>query len=814
MPMQTLANDLRLAARTLLASRLQSGIAILTLALGIGLNAAIFSVLDSLLFRPLPFAQADRLVEVVNFAEKSKVMFPNFSRPLLLEWQKQTDLFERVEAYDAEAAIFKGPNGAETIAATFVTPGLLSSLGVAPVRGRVFAEGDGREGTDNQAVVSARFWRKFLGSSENVIGSAIHLNDRPYTVIGVMPETFFFPNHPQEIWIPLDVAEPPAARVKGLSMTAFARLTPGLTFEEANDRVKERGRGVRASVGGEEGITATLDFRGRFGENSTRQSLVVLGGAVAFLLLIVCANIANLSLSRTLARSRDFAVKSALGASRRDLIRETVVENLVIGGIGASAGLALAWLVLNAAPTLIPEQMTFQSLNRIDLDGRTLAFTALAGLFTAVLFGLPPAIIGSRASILGVLRFDARSSAGSTAARRLRSALVIGEVTMAIVLLVGAALMARSYVRLQSVDRGFNTNGLIALRLGFPSGSYADANVRDRFSDDLIAELRRLPGVISATVGSVPPDTDLVSFSRVAREETPGQLSDELVIPIYKVFPNYFSTVDLKIIQGRAFTNDEPVDSVIVSESYAKKYWPGRSPLGALIRTEGSKTWLTVVGVSTEVRQLDLDDAEGSFEWFQPMRTPPGAPQPRIRRAAVGEYRSFIVRANDTATVIPLLSQAAHRLDDRVVARKTNLVDDRYAEAVARPRVVLTLLLVFSGMGLVLAAAGIYGVLSYLVTQRLREIGIRLALGASPEGVFKLILRNGLSLTVLGLAFGLAASYYLVRVMRAILYEVEPSDPLAVAGVSVLLLLTALLACWRPARRAMKVDPVRLLREQ
>jgi hypothetical protein len=281
------------------------------------------------------------------------------------------------------------------------------------------------------------------------------------------------------------------------------------------------------------------------------------------------------------------------------------------------------------------------------------------------------------------------------------------------------------------------------------------------------------------------------------------------------VWPNYFSTLGLAITQGREFAETEAFDSVIVSESFARKFWPDRSPIGRQFRTEDAKTWLTVVGVSTEVRQLSLDDSEGKFEWFQPLRVPPGVvTKPRVSTASIIDYRTFVVRASDPASVLMQLSQAAHRLDSRVVVWKTSVVNDRYAEAVARPRVTLLLLLVFSGMGLVLAAAGLYGVLSHLVTQRLREIGIRLALGARPERVFQLVLRNGLSLTLIGLALGLGASYYLVRVMRSILYEVEPSDPIAVVAVSVLLLLTALVACWRPARRAMKVDPVSLLREQ
>jgi predicted permease len=459
--------------------------------------------------------------------------------------------------------------------------------------------------------------------------------------------------------------------------------------------------------------------------------------------------------------------------------------------------------------------MTVRSLNDIDVDGRALAFGMLAGVVTSLLFGLPPAIIGSRPNLNGVLRRESGNSAGSGSSRKLRSALVVAEVTIAIVLLVGAALMTRSFLKLQSVERGFDTAGLVTFRIGFPTGPYADGRVRDHASDDLVASFARLPGVSSATVGAVPPATERMTFGKLEIAGSTGELSDELVVPIYRVWPNYFSAVGLLLKEGRPFAADEPAESVIVSESFARKFWPGRSSLGSQFRLDGASRWAVIVGVSTEVRQANLDDALGSFEWFQPLKTAPGATStPRPLSSQIAESRTFVIRADDVPATIPRLRAAAHGLDSRLVMQRTALVDDQFDTAVAQPRLVFVLLLVFSGLGLGLAAAGIYGVLSCLVTQRLREIGVRLALGASPVSVFTLILRSGLGLTTIGLVLGLGASYYLVRVMGSVLYEVEPSDPTAVVGVSVLLICTAALACWRPARRAMRVDPISLLREQ
>ncbi len=813
--MQILIHDIRLGIRSLRTSPTASLVAILTLSLGIGINTAVFSVLDSLLIRPAPFQQPERLVEVWNSAEQSKVRYPRFKRALYQAWRSQTDLFDRVEGYEVESAIYAGPEGAQSVGASFVTPRLLSMLGVAPLAGRVFHDGDGREGTAAQVVISERFRREQLGSLVDVLGSTLTLNGRPHTIVGIMPASFHFPNRSQELWLPLDVDDPPAA-LRDSRIVAYARLAPGVGLAQAAESVGERGSRLSTSAGGPASVSAALMPVSQRGDSGSRQSLIVLGGAVMFLLLIVCANLANLSLSRTLARGRDFAVRSALGATRRDLIRETVVENLLVGVFGVAGGLVLATVVLQTTTGLIPDQMLFQSLNRIDLDLRALTFTIVAGLLTSLTFGLPPALLGSRPNIVGVLRHESRSSTGSSASRRLRSGLVVGEVTVAIVLLVGAALMVRSFLKLHALEPGFQSEGLVSVRVGFPSEPYAEPQVRDRFSADALAELRRLPGIRSATVGTVPPDAGSIRFSQLEFAGKPGELTEQLIVPTYNVWPDYFAVLRLPMVDGRTFTDDEPASSIIVSQSFARNYWPGQSAVGQQFRSEGSKTWLTVVGVATEVRQLSLDDSIGSFEWYQPQKTAPGAAAP-VRSASPSptiEYRTFVVRADDPVAAMPLLKQAIHRVDSRMVLWKTSVVDDLFTEAIARPRVVLVLLLVFSGVGLVLAAAGIYGVLSYLVSQRLREIGIRLALGASPEGMFKQIIWSGMSFTLAGLITGLVASYFLVRVMRSILFEVEPSDPIAVGAVSLLLLMTAVAACWRPARRAMSVDPVTLLRDQ
>ena len=811
-----LVHDVRLALRTLAATRLTTAIALVTLALGIGITAAAFSVLDSVVLRTMPFPHADRLVEIWNRNEKQQFNYPRFSRNLLLEWRKQTDLFDAIEGYEAESVIWKGEAGAEMIAAAYVTPGLLPMLGVAPKDGRMFVPGDGRQGSEHLVVISERFWRERLGSTPTAVGGTVTLNGTPHTVVGIMPASFHFPYEGQQMWLPIDVDQPPADKLKGrIFLVAFARMRPELTKTQIADQVATRGTALVAAVGGRAGVSAAIHDKSANVDRTTSQSLYVLAGAVGFLLLIVCANIANLSLSRMLTRARDFAVRGALGASRGDLVREALVEHAVLGLAGAALGLLVAQLTLDIAVANLPQFIVFSSLNEIDLDGRALLFTGAVGLITALLFGVPPALIASRPAIVDVLRRDSRASAGSAGSRRLRSALVMAEVTVALVLLVGAALMARSFLKLQGVDRGFDTSSLVAVRVGLPAVGYLDPRDRDRFTEEMLEAVRRLPGVRAVTAGSVPPDSSIVSFGSIEIAGRQAQSEKEVIVPVHETWPNYFQAVGIPLKEGRGFTELEPATSVIVSESFARAYWPEQSAVGGQFRFTGAKEWRTIVGVAGEVRQMDLDDRHGAFEWYTPLRTPAGAPPPATTSTeAIVAYRTFVISADDPAAIVGRARQVVHTLDANVVIWKVDQVDHLFAEAVERPRVVLVMMAVLAGLGLVLAGAGIYGVLSYLVAQRRREIGIRLALGARPAAIGRNVLRSALGLTAVGLAAGLALSLALTRMLQSLLYQVEPTDPLSMVAVTVVLLGIAAVAAWRPARHAMRVDPLALLREQ
>lgn len=824
-----LGHDARQAIRGLLASPANAAVAVLTLALGIGVNSTAFSALDAVLWHPVPFRDADRLGVLANFDVARKMSYTGTTRALVLEWRKQTDLFDRVEAYESASFVYESPTGAEMIAGAVVTPGMIPMLGMAPSAGRLFTSADGRAGTTRFAIVSDRFWRTALHHDRGVIGRRITLDGEVYAIVGVMSSNFRFPTAESDIWLPYNFVAPPpddsgpqrdrlpGTGLRTSSSTGFVpvtRLRPGVAPVAAKAQVLDRGARLSAAAGRSAKLSADLRPLGRHVDDTTRRALLVMGGAVGFLLLIVCANLANLALSRSLSRSRDYAVRAALGASRWVLVRQTFVENLVIAAAGVAGGLLTAAVVLRYVLAVLPDDMSANSFTAFGIDGRVVVFTLAVSLLAAIVFGLPPAILASRASMAGVLHSQSRSISGSKRARRVRGALVLVEVSLSIVLLVGASLMTRSLVKLYGADRGFDTHGLLALRLGLPAAGYKDAARRDEFTREAVERVRAIPGVVEAgAAGALPPEMTKVSFGKVEIAGGSGPSAADSFVPLYEVQPDFFRTLGMRLEQGRAFTGTDAKKSAVISESFARKYWPDGHAVGGRFRF-GTDDWQTVVGVVDDVRRIRPGASTSQPQLYYRFGDTGNVAVAVGPSSTIIDTRTIVVRTPTPGAVAAALPGAIHDVDPTVVVRRTDLVDHLFADAIARPRTIFLIMAVFAAFGLALAAAGLYGVLSHLVEQRQREIGIRLALGARPADIGRRVLGSGLALTLAGVALGVGAALALVRVMRALLYEVDPSDPLSVGAVCAVLVAVAVLAAWRPARRAMRVDPVALLRTE
>jgi putative ABC transport system permease protein len=828
-------HDVRQAVRGLLASRANAAVAVLTLALGIGVNSTAFSALDAALWHPVPFRDASHLGLLANYDAARKMSYTGMTRALLLEWRTQTDLFDRVEAYESASFVYQNPTGAEMTAGAVVTPGLISMLGVRPSLGRLFTTADGRAGTTGLALVSDRFWRTRLHHDAGVIGRRITLDGDAYAIVGVMPSDFRFPSESSDIWLPYNAMAPPPEGSGPQRQTASStglvpviRLRADVARETAEAQVIARGARLSSAAGRSEKLSAELRTLDRGVDNTTKQALLVMGGAVGFLLLIVCANLANLALSRSLARARDYAVRAALGASRWMLVRQTFVENLLVAGAGAAGGLLTAALLLRYVVAVLPDDISASSFTALGIDGRVLLFTLGVSLLAGMVFGLPPALLASRASVSAMLGHQSRSVSGSKRARRVRGALVLVEVSLSIVLLVGASLMTRSLMKLYAADRGFDTHGLLALRLSLPAAGYKDAARRDEFTREAVARVRALPGVVAASAsGALPPEMTKVSFGKIEVAGGAGPARDgprlgagEMVpldevgfVPLYEVEPGFFRTLGMTLEQGRTFGDTDGKGSVVVSESFARKYWPDGRAAGGRFRI-GTEDWQTVIGVVGDVRRITPGASASQPQLYYRFGQPANVAVVVGPSSTIVDTRTILVRTATPGSVAGTLARAIHEVDPTVVVRRTDLVDHLFADTIARPRTIFLIMAVFAVFGLALAAAGLYGVLAHLVEQQQREIGIRLALGARPSDIGRRVVGSGLGLTLAGVVIGVGAALALVRVMRALLYEVDPSDPLSVTAVCAVLVGVALLAAWRPARRAMRVDPVALLRAE
>jgi putative ABC transport system permease protein len=802
--MRTLWQDLRYGVRMLLKKPGFTLIAVITLALGIGANAAIFSVVNAVLLRPLPFKDPDRLMWI---RETKLPQFPEFSVSPgnFLDWRKQNTVFERLVAVSGMSFNMVGTGDPEQIRGMKVTDGFFALLGAQPQLGRDFLPEEDQPGRDSVVILSHGLWQRRFGGDPKILNQTLMLSGQIYTVIGVMPATFRFGGADLDLWKPMAFTTQEAQNHGGHWLSVIGRLKPGATEDQARtEMVAIAGRLAAQYPDANTGWSLKLMSLLEFTVRSVKPALIVLLCAVAFVLLIACANVANLLLARAAGRQKEIAIRTALGAGRARIIRQLLTESALLAILGGSVGLLLAkWgmdLLLKLAPQGLPR------MSDVSLDGRALAFTAAVTLLTGVIFGLVPALQSSKPNLNETMNETGR---GSTEGRRrqvVRSALVVLEVASALVLLVGAGLLIKSFWRLQQIDPGFNPDNALTLMVSLPRAKYPEDAQRAAFFRQLLEKIGALPGVQAAgATNSLPMGGDMVlAFVVQGRAPLPpgaGQSTN-----FYGVNADYFRAMGIRLLRGRLLNERDTRDSphvAVINETMARKIFPDEDPIGKRITFDGggdNPDWYEIVGVVSDVKQYGLDQA-----------TPMQTYEPYTQQTFPS--MTLVARASgDPTHLTAAIRDAVLQLDKEQPIANVRTLDQILSTSIAQQRFSTLLLGVFAAVAISLAAIGIYGVLSYAVTQRTHEIGIRMALGAARRDVLRLVVGAGMRLALLGVAAGLAVAFGLTRLMSTLLFGVSATDPIIFGLIPLLIVTVALLACWIPARRATKVDPLDALR--
>jgi predicted permease len=800
--------DVRYGLRILRQSPGFSAIAILMLAFGIGANAAIFSLVNSVLLRPLPYRDAARLVWVSNempVQHTSVVLESDY-----FAWRKSNHVFEDVAAYDPGAVFtLTGAREPEHIQAGNATYNFLDVLGVAPRLGRGFRSEEDRAGAAHVVLLTDSLWRRSFSGDAGILGGPISLDGEPYTVIGVLPPGFeFLDNDKIDAVVPLALEHYEVAVDKPMRIVSVVgRLRPGITpataaadIDATNQRVwatyppdfAQMLKGVRARV---------VPVQERLVGN-VRPALLVLLGAVGFVLLITCANIANLQLARAVSREKDFAIRGALGAGRWRLVRQLLTENSLLALAGGAGGLAVAWWLLALIRLWGPKDIPHLALAR--LDYRVLLFAAALSLLTGILFGLSPALAAFRIPFIESLRASGSRDGAGSRVRRPHSILMVGELAVALVLFVGAGLLIRSFVQLISIPPGFDARGVLTARVSLPPALYRTSQQRMAFFHQLDEGLAAIPGVTSAGLASVLP---LQGTNWGAEIQIEGRqrmtLASGPPTEVAEVTPGYFSALHIRLVEGRLLEAGDARDSansLLVNEAFVRRYFPEEDAVGKRLRLADENKWWTIVGIIGDTKQHGLAAAVEP-ELFMTLGDSP-------------QTKLVLRTSNDPVELVPAVRSIVAQLDRNLPLFEIATMDSLLSREVASQRFNAALLSGFAVFALLLASLGIYGVMAYAVGQRTHEIGVRMALGAAPKNVLRMVLSRGLLLALAGVVVGLTVSFPLTRFLRALLYGVEPTDPLTFLGVTLLLVAVCFVACWLPARRAMRVDPMVALRHE
>jgi predicted permease len=813
--MQTLWQDLRFGARALLKDRGFALVAICSLALGIGANSAVFSVVNALLLRPLPYRDAERLVILWNRSPGLNVAQDWFSPGQYLDVKTQNQVFEQTTIAIGASFNLMGRQGPEHVDGARVSSSFFSLFGASAALGRVFTAEDDTPGQPAAVILSHGFWQRVYGGDAGVIGRTVTLNGNNFVVAGVLAQGFTITSEVlpavnairrADLFLPLPLSESAQANRGNEDFNIFGKLKPGVTAAQAQaemDVIAARMKqqypqnypahgGLTISV-----VPLLAQVTGEVGA-----TLPMLLGAVGFVLLIACANVANLLLARAAGRSKELAVRAAVGAGRGRLIRQLLTESVLLAALGGLLGFVIAFIAVRALRVFGPANIP--RLQEISLDWRVIAFTSFVTLLTGIVFGLAPALRASRIDLHETLKEGGRGLAGH-GARRLRQLLVVAEVALALVLLAGAGLLVRSYQRILASHPGFDPHNVLALRLSLPQTKAPKPEDVIAFYQRVMERVRALPGVEAVGVSySLPMSTVAFAWDPITIEGYTPQTPDEKIMSnIRIVSPGYFPALRVPLRQGRLFDERDKrgaPDTVIINEALAARYWPNDNPLGKRLRQSRTDIWRTIVGVISDARQFSTENEPPIAVYF-PFEQPPA------------RNLHLVVRTTpDPETLTAAVIKEIQTVDPEMPAFDVATMEQRRHEALTRQRFALVLLGAFAALALVLAAGGIYGVLSYTVNQATQEIGIRVALGAQPRDVLRLVIGQGLKMILTGLAAGLLIAVAVTRVLQSLLFGVTATDALTFALVALLLGAVALAACWIPARRAMRVDPMIALR--
>jgi putative ABC transport system permease protein len=811
--LETLFQDLRHGIRAMLRTPLFALTAVIVLALGIGATTAIFSVVDAVLLQPLGYRDSDRLVTILMNGD-GPVSAGNY-----IDWRDQSRSFAAMSAAEAWSPNLTGIDSPEHIPGLKVTQDLFPMLGIGPMLGRLFVPGEDKEGANREVILSYKLWQRRFSSDPTVLGKAIVLDGNGYVIVGVMPPEFQFAPFwatKAELWVPGVFG--PGVHAGGGSLRIFARMKDGVPLKQARAEIASiTGRLEQQFPGTNRNVVVTPLKEKVVGPIET--PLLVLLAAVAFVLLITCANVAHMLLARAATRQKEIAVRTALGARRGRIIRQFLTESLLLGGVGGVLGLLIAVLGTRALIAMSPPNIPRVQTVSIDLHAALFLFAAT--ILTSIGFGLVPALQASSVNVNDALKEGGRGGSEGVQRNRLRSLLVVSEFALALMLLIGAGLMIRTFAALEAVDPGFNPHNLISMIVSVAGSKEADAGRRELFYRQLIERVRSLPGVQAAgAINHLPLAGDLWGW-HFAIEGRPKPRPGEAPGAVYRmVTPGYFAAMHLPIVRGRDITDSDDATApgvIIINERAARQYWLGEDPLGKRVSfdddTTNPKTWLTIIGIAKDAKQDSWTDKATPEAYLAAFQNHDYLGDSGTEASRHMGYITLVVRtAGDPAAVASAMKEAAWSFDRNLAVSQVVTMDAVVSEANAQPRFEMMLLSIFAAVALVLAAVGIYGVISYSAARRTHEIGVRMSLGATRQDVLLLVIRQGVWLAVAGSIAGLAGALLLSRLMAGLLYGVQPTDPVTFAGVAVGLGVVAMLACYVPARRAMHIDPLAALR--